>query len=303
MTAVTATPAPRTAAAGDSAPRRTARGRWTARKAAIFAVLLVVTAFFLFPIYWAVNTALQTTSQQNQLPVVWWPSKWQWKNFSTAWSGYFPFTDYLWHTLIIVFFVTIGSVASASLVAYGLSRLRYAGRDFWFNVVLSTMMLPFIVTLIPQYMIFQQLGWLNSYLPLIVPAFFGGGPFNIFLLRQFMMGIPPEIDEAAFMDGCNHWQIYWRIVLPMVRPALGVSAWMTALAAWDNFLGPLIYLSKASTWTLSLGLFNISGAPEPGWGNQLSIGIALLVMLPVIVGFFFVQRRLIEGVNLTGISR
>jgi multiple sugar transport system permease protein len=303
MTAVTATPAPRTAAAGGAGSRRTARGRWTARKAAIFAVLLVVTAFFLFPIYWALNTALQTTPQQNRLPIVWWPSKWQWKNFSTAWSGYFPFTDYLWHTLIIVFFVTVGSVASASLVAYGLSRLRYAGRDFWFNVVLSTMMLPFIVTLIPQYMIFQQLGWLNSYLPLIVPAFFGGGPFNIFLLRQFMMGIPPEIDEAAFMDGCNHWQIYSRIVLPMVRPALGVSAWMTALAAWDNFLGPLIYLSKAGTWTLSLGLFNISGAPEPGWGNQLSIGIALLVMLPVIVGFFFVQRRLIEGVNLTGISR
>lgn len=295
--ATRAAPQPTTAT---RAPRR--RTRWTRSQVAVFVTLLLVTAVFLFPIYWAVNTALQTTAQQNKLPVVWWPGDLQWGNLHTAWTQQ-PFTDYLWHTLIIVAGVTIGSVASASLVAYGLSRLRYAGRDFWFNVVLATLMLPFIVTLIPQYLMFQQLGWLDSYLPLIVPAFFGGGPFNIFLLRQFMMGIPHEIDEAAFVDGATHWQIYTRIVLPMVRPALGVSAWMTALAAWDNFLGPLIYLPSTGKWTLSLGLYGMAGNPVPGWGNQLIVGIALIVMLPVIVGFFFMQRWLIQGVNLTGVAR
>jgi multiple sugar transport system permease protein len=150
---------------------------------------------------------------------------------------------------------------------------------------------------------FEQLGWLNSYWPLIVPAFFGGGPVNIFLLRQFMMAIPTEIDEAAFVDGANHWQIYSGIILPMVRPALAVTAWMTALGAWSDFLGPLIYLTAPTKWTIGLGLYAFPSAQPPGYGNQLVVGIALIVMLPILIGFFFMQHWLVEGVNLTGINR
>lgn len=282
--------------------RRSRRVRLTPKTVTIFIVLVLTTAIFLFPIYWSVNTALQSTTEQQQLPLVWWPSDLQWHNLSVAW-GTFPFTDYLWHTLLIVVCVTIGGVLSAACVAYGLARLQYAGRNLWFNVVLSTMMLPFIVTMIPQYLIFEQLGWLNSYWPLIVPALFGGGPVNIFLLRQFMMSIPAEIDEAAFVDGASHWQIFTRIILPMVKPALAVTAWMTALGAWGDFLGPLIYLSSPQKWTIGLGLFSFPTAQPPGYGNQLVVGIALVVMLPVVVGFFFVQRWLIEGINLTGTNR
>ncbi|MEV0844789.1 carbohydrate ABC transporter permease [Streptomyces sp. NPDC049954] len=278
------------------------RPRWTPATTATFLALILVTALFLFPVFWALNTSLQTTAEQQSLPVVWWPDDLQWSNFKAAWT-YLPFTDYLWHSLIIVVSVTVGSVLSASAVAYGLSRLKYAGREFWFNVVLSTMMMPFVVTLIPQYLVFERLGWLNSYWPLVVPAFFGGGPFNIFLLRQFMRSIPREIDEAAFVDGANHWQIYSRIVMPMVKPALAVTGWMTALGAWGDFLGPLVYLSTPDKWTVGLGLYSFPISPPAGWGDQLVVGIALLVMLPVVIGFFFIQRLLVEGVNLTGVDR
>lgn len=282
-------------------PRRRSR-RFKAGRIAIFATLAVVTAFFLFPFYWVVSTALQTTVEQQALPLTWWPDDLQWNNFKIAWEVQ-PFTDYLWHTLLIVALTTVGAVGSAAIVAYGLARLRFPGREFWFNVVLSTMMLPFIVTLIPIYLIFNQLGWLNTFYPLIVPAFFGGGPFNIFLLRQFMMGVPHELDEAARVDGASHWQTFTRIILPLIKPALAVTAWMTALGAWGDFLAPLIFLPTSDMWTLSLGLYTFPSAQPPGWGGQLVMCIALIMMLPVVIGFFFIQRWLIEGVNLTGVSR
>jgi multiple sugar transport system permease protein len=278
------------------------RHLWRGNKTPIFIVLVITTAVFLFPIFWVVSNALQTTAEQQTLPKTWWPHDLQWSNFKAAWSVA-PFTTYLWHTLLIVVLVVIGSVASASLVAFALARLHFRGREFWFMAVLSTMMLPSTVTLIPLYLIFKDLGWLDTYLPLIVPAFFGGGPFNIFLLRQFILGIPRELDEAATVDGAGYWRIYYNIILPTIKPALAVTAWMTGLATWGDLFAPLIFLTSSSNWTLAISIYEFPNMQPGGWGNQLIMCIALIVMLPVMVGFFFLQRWLIEGVNLTGVSR
>ncbi len=278
------------------------RRRWTPGRIAIVVVLVITTCFFLFPFFWVVSTSLQTTVEQQTLPKVWWPSVLQWHNFSVAWAVA-PFTTYLWHTALIVALVVAGSVSSASLVAFALARMRFPGREFWFNAILSTMMLPGTVTLIPLYLIFKDLGWLDTYLPLIVPAFFGGGPFNIFLLRQFILGIPRDMDEAARVDGAGWLRIYWNIVLPTIKPALAVTAWMTGLATWGDLFGPLIFLTSSQKWTLALSIYEFPQMQPTGWGSQLVMCIALVVMLPVVIGFFFLQRWLIEGVNLTGVSR
>lgn len=292
----------RVASAARAARKNKRKKSWTPQRIAVFGLLVVTTAVFLFPIYWAVSTSLQSTAEQQTLPVVWWPSHLQWHNFQVAWTTE-KFTGMLVRSIIIVVTTVIGSVASSSLVAFGLARLRFTGRDFWFNVVLSTLMLPFIVTMIPLYLIFLQIGWINTLYPLIIPAFFGGGPFNIFLLRQFMLSLPNDLDEAAKIDGASSFQTYLHIIMPNVKPALAVVAWSTAIASWGDFLGPLVYLSSPSNWTLGLGLYNFPVSQPPGWGNQLIMGIALIVMLPVVIGFFFMQRYLIEGVNLTGVQR
>ncbi len=283
-------------------PGRTRHKRWTPGKIAIVVVLVITTCFFLFPFFWVISTSLQSTLEQQTLPKTWWPKTLQWHNFSVAWNVA-PFTTYLWHTLLIVALVVVGSVSSASVVAFALARMRFPGREFWFNAILSTMMLPGTVTLIPLYLIFKDLGWLDTYLPLIVPAFFGGGPFNIFLLRQFILGIPREMDEAARVDGAGWIRIYWNIILPTIKPALAVTGWMTALATWGDLFGPLIFLSSSNKWTLALSIYEFPQMQPPGWGNQLIMCIALIVMLPVVIGFFFLQRWLIEGVNLSGVSR
>lgn len=282
--------------------RRQTKRPWSRQRMAIFVVLVITTCFFLFPFFWVASSSLQSTHEQQSLPLTWWPSSPQWHNFRVAWQVA-PFTSYLVHSLIIVVCVTIGSVASASFVAYGLARCRFPGREFWFTAILSTMMLPGTVTLIPIYLVFKDLGWLDTFYPLIVPAFFGGGPFNIFLLRQFILGIPRELDEAARVDGAGHLRIYAHIILPSIKPALAVTAWMTALAAWGDLFGPLIFLTSPENWTLALAIYQFPAMQPPGWGDQLVMSIALIVMLPVVVGFFFLQRWLIEGVNLTGVHR
>jgi multiple sugar transport system permease protein len=165
------------------------------------------------------------------------------------------------------------------------------------------MMLPGVVTLIPVYLIMRDLGWLNTVLPLIVPIYFGGGAFNIFLIRQFMLGIPRELEDAAQIDGASTGMVFFRIILPLVKPVLAVTAWFSALASWGDFLGPLIYLNVEHSWTFTLGLYEFPGMMPFGWGDQLEMAMAVISMAPVIIGFFFIQNWLIEGVNLSGIVR
>ena len=275
---------------------------WSLRTGVIFAILCVLAVMFLFPFFWIISSALQTTQQQQSLPLTWMPTTPQWHNFAVAWNT-LPFTGYLLNSMVIVVFATLGAVSSAAWCAYGFARLKFAGRRVWFYLTLSTMMLPGTLTMIPVYLIMKDIGWLNTYYPLIIPAWFGGGAFNIFLLHQFMKGIPVELEEAARIDGASTARIFTRIVVPNIKPALAVVTWMTALGTWGDILGPLVYISSSSRWTFAQALQEFPGSMPTGWGSQLEMAIALVFMIPVIAGFFFMQKWLIEGIQLTGVNR
>ena len=226
-----------------------------------------------------------------------------WKNYPDALKFLPRDANYglvnLQNTLTIAIMSVIGTVLSSSLVAYSFSRLRWPGRDWLFGLVLATMMLPDAVTMMPRFLIFRQLHWIDTLYPLWVPSFFASA-FNVFLLRQFFMGIPKELEDASRIDGCSYFGTYWRVMLPMVKPALAAVTIMTFINAWKDFMGPLIYISSPEKMPLSyvLQLFNSSHGSEPG----MLMAATTLVMLPVIVLFFFTQKYFIEGVTLTGLG-
>lgn len=210
------------------------------------------------------------------------------------------FLTYLSNTLLVAVLGVIGTVSASSLVAYGLSRIRWKGRDALFNVTLSTMMVPFPVLMIPLYAVFRQLGWIGTLLPLWVPAFFGGA-FNIFLLRQFFMTIPNELSDAARIDGCSEFGIFWRVILPLARPALAVVALFQFLFVWNDFLGPLIFLTEPETFTMALGLQQYQ-SQNGGSEWHLLMGASVLLVVPIIVLFFLAQKTFIQGISTTGMG-
>jgi multiple sugar transport system permease protein len=210
------------------------------------------------------------------------------------------FLTYLSNTLLVALLSVIGTLVSSSLVAYGLSRIQWKGRATLFNVTLATMMVPFPVLMVPLYGVFRSLGWIGTLMPLWVPMFFGGA-FNIFLLRQFFLTIPSELSDAARIDGCSEFGIFWRVILPLARPALSVVALFTFLNAWNDFLGPLIFLTEPETFTMALGLEQYRsqfGGSE--W--HLLMGASALLVMPIIVLFFFAQKTFIQGISTTGMG-
>ncbi len=210
------------------------------------------------------------------------------------------FLTYLSNTLLVALLSVIGTLCSSSLVAYGLSRIQWKGRNTLFNVTLATMMVPFPVLMVPLYGVFRSVGWIGTLLPLWVPMFFGGA-FNIFLLRQFFLTIPGELSDAARIDGCSEFGIFWRVILPLARPALSVVALFTFLNAWNDFLGPLIFLTEPETFTMALGLQQYQsqfGGSE--W--HLLMGASALLVMPIIVLFFFAQKTFIQGISTTGMG-
>lgn len=227
----------------------------------------------------------------------------KWENYSDALRFLPPETNYglvfLWNTLFLSIMSIVGTVLSSSLVAFAFSRLRWPGRDIWFVVLLATMMVPGAVTMLPVFVIFRALGWVDTLRPLWVPAFFGSA-FNIFLLRQFFLTIPTDLEDAAKIDGCGYFGIYWRIMLPLIKPALAAVTIWTFMGAWNNFMGPLIYISSPEKMPLAyaLQLFQSQHSGEPG----MLMAAATMVMLPVLLLFFFTQRYFIEGVTLTGLK-
>lgn len=226
-----------------------------------------------------------------------------WKNYPDA-LGYLPPSSKmglanLENTLIIALMSVIGTVLSSSLVAYGFARLKWPGRDWVFGILLATMMLPDAVTMMPRFLIFRSLGWVDTLQPLWVPSFFASA-FNVFLLRQFFMGIPKELEDAARIDGCSYLRTYWSVMMPLVKPALAAVTIMTFLGAWKDFMGPLIYISSPERMPLSyvLQLYNTAHSSSP----ELLMAATTMVMLPVLFLFFFTQRYFIEGISLTGIG-
>jgi len=261
----------------------------------VFLILLVGSMVLLTPLCWMILTSLKSPQEIMQYPPPFLPQKFHFSNYLEAWKTG-NFTRWSLNTLLIAVMNTIGNVLVNSFVAYGFAKIRFKGRNVLFILVLSTMLLPGFVTMIPQYILFSKLGWVNTYLPLIVPAFLGSA-FNIFLLRQFMMTIPNEIAEAAIMDGANHFRIWWTITMPLIKPALITVAIFSFTGAWNDLLGPLLYLSDENLYTLQLGLQTFKGSVQTQWNYLMAMSV--MVLIPTILIFFIFQRYFIKGANVS----
>jgi ABC-type glycerol-3-phosphate transport system permease component len=263
-----------------------------------YVVLAVGSIAFLLPFAWMITTSLKTQEQVYAFPIEWIPHPFKWSNYAEIFQVA-PMARYILNTCILTFLGVLGSLLGSSIAAYAFARLRFPGRDVMFFIMLATMMVPTWVTIIPSYIMFGYLRWLDTYLPLIVPAFFAL-PFNTFLLRQFFLGIPVELEDAAKIDGAGTVRIFVSIVLPLAKPALIIVAIFSFLTHWNEFLGPLIYLQSQDKFPLSLGVMNFVG--EQSQNYALMMGAATIAMLPCIVLFFIAQRWFMQGVVITGVK-
>jgi multiple sugar transport system permease protein len=261
-------------------------------------VLLVGLVAVMMPIAWALSTSLKDFGDLFIYPPIWIPDPPVWRNYVDAMT-YVPFGTYFKNSAIITGLDIVGKLLSCSLVAFAFSRLRWWGRDTLFIVMIATLMLPPQVTLIPQFVIWKELGWVDTLVPLIAPNFFGG-PYMTFLLRQFFMSIPADLDDAARIDGCSSFGIFWRIILPLAKPALMAVTVFVFNATWNEFLSPLIYLHSKENLTIALGLRSFQGEHGPEW--HLVMAASLVTMLPVLLVFFFGQRYFIQGIVFTGVK-
>lgn len=268
-------------------------------------VLLVLAVSFLLPFYWMVSSAVKNDAQVYVVPPIWFPNPQFWENFWNAWNSE---TFNLWTYNTVVRYAvpaTLGTVLSSSLVAYSFARLQWKGRDALFAIVLATLMVPDWVRLVPLFVVFKTLGWINTFNPLVVPAFFGNA-FFIFLLRQFFLALPLELSDAARIDGANELSIFVRIILPLSKAALAVVALFTFMNAWNDYLGPLIYMNVEDKWVLTLGVGRLRSAVDEVGNTKLAypwlMAVSTLITLPVFLAFFFAQRSFIEGISLTGLK-
>ncbi|EME7100998.1 carbohydrate ABC transporter permease [Enterococcus faecium] len=262
-------------------------------------LMTVIGIILIIPLLWMVFTSLKPMEEIVRYPPTFFPEKIVWENYLDTIAA-FPFWRYARNTLFITVLVVIGNVLSNSFIAYGFAKLDFPGKKLMFALVLSTMMIPGFVTMIPQYVLFSKIGWVGTYLPLIVPSFFGNA-FNIFLMRQFYLSINNELIEAAEIDGANHLYIWSHLMLPLTKPALITIAINSFNAAWNDFLGPLLYIQDQEKYTLQIGLQVFQNQATTQW-NYLMAG-ATLVLIPTILLFFFAQRYFIEGMDLTGGSK
>jgi multiple sugar transport system permease protein len=262
-------------------------------------ILCLFAGMVIFPFYWLLRSSLMSDIEINTVPILWLPQTFYFGNFVRAMTAA-PFHLYFRNSLFIAAVNIVGCLFSSSFVAYGFARLRFKGKNFWFTLLLSTMMIPGAVTMIPTFLIWNTIGGYNTYWPLTLGSFLGGGAFNIFLIRQFYYGIPKDYDESAFVDGANYLTIYWRIILPMAKPVLCTIGVFTFMSSWNDFLGPLIYLKDDVLRTVSLGLYTFVGQHLTKY--NLLLAASTVSTIPMIVMFFFAQRFFIEGVTFTGIK-
>ena len=263
-----------------------------------YATLIFGAFLFMMPFLWMVSTSLKAKNLVSVVPIVWIPPKLVWESYITPFQ-FMPFAIWYRNTIFMTVVNVIGILLSTSLVAFGFARIPFKGRDIQFVILLATMMLPPQVTLIPTYYLWSKLGLTNTYWPLIVPQWLTAG-YDTFLLRQFFASIPKEYDDAARIDGCGWWGIYWRILLPMSKPALGVLAITNFSWNWNNFMGPLIYINSTLKFPVALGLTLFQGRMHreiPGL-----MAMTLVSMIPVLITFFYAQRRFIQGIVIGGIK-
>lgn len=269
--------------------RQNPRTRWL-----VHATLVVVALLFLFPILWMLSTALKPIEQTMAYPPVWVPRDVRVSNFSET-VGYIPFWQYTRNSLVVCVLAAVGTTLSSALVAYSFTRLEWPGRNVLFGLTLTTMMIPFPVLMVPLYAVFKALGWIGTLNPLWVPSFFGSA-FNIFLLRQFFLRVPKSLPEAMTLDGASELRILWSVYVPLSRAPLAVVAFFQFIYSWNDFLGPLLYLTDQDTFTLSLGLqFYQSQIGGTQWHYLMAA--SLLTTLPIVVLFFFLQRTFLRGLS------
>jgi len=272
--------------------------RWLTR-AVIWVVLVIGAVLMMLPLLWMVSSSFKLQQRVFQMPPQLIPNPFRPQNYVDALT-YKPFHIYFRNTAFVVLMHEIAVLWAASFCAYGFARMRFAGRDLWFGVVLATMMVPYVVTLVPNFVIFSRLHWIDTFLPLIVPPFFGGGAFYIFLLRQFFRTIPEELADAARIDGCNEFTIYARIMMPLAKPALTTVAIFTFIGAWNDFMGPLLYLNSPERFTVSIGLSAFRSVLNTRW--DLLMAASTATTLPIIIVFFLAQRYFVQGVVLSGLK-
>lgn len=282
---------------GSSAQRR------LTRKIVLYAVLIFFALIFLLPLIWMVGTSFKTNDEAYTWPPVIIPSIFRWQNYPDAWNYQnTQFNQWAINTIFVTVWVMVGVLLSSTLVAFGFARIKFPGRNFWFIFTIATIMLPSQVTMIPLYIFFFKINWLDTFNPLIVPTWFGGGALNIFLLRQFFMSIPTELEDAAYIDGASRFQILWRIFLPLSVPAVLTVAIFTFQGVWNDFYNPLIYLRSIEKFTLALGINQFRGL----YGDtqiQFMMAVSFLMTIPMIIVFFVAQRYFIRGITLTGVNR
>jgi ABC-type glycerol-3-phosphate transport system permease component len=266
----------------------------------VYSLLIVLSIVFLFPFYWMVSTALKAEHNVFVWPPQWIPDPVMWSNFKEALSNpQLPFPLFFRNTMILEIGIIVGRLISCTFIAYGFARLEAPGKNVLFAILLATLMLPSAVTQIPRFLLFNKIGWVNSYLPLIVPAWFGEA-YAIFLMRQFFMTIPRELEEAARIDGANFLQIITRIIVPLSMPVLTVILILSFKDIWNDFFGPLLYLNDLTKYPLAVGLQYFNGQ----FRVQMSLlmAAAVVVLLPLLIVFFIAQKAFVEGVSLTGLA-
>ncbi len=279
-------------------PRLTFHQRNVVNKIVSHTLLLMGVVAMFIPLAWTLSTSLKSPGEVYLFPPTWIPNEILWSNYAKAVTT-IPFFRYLGNTTYITLVSIVGKVFSITLVAFAFSRMRWWGRNFVFILMLSTMMLPPHITLIPQFILFKYLGWIDTFWPLIVPTFFGG-PWLTFLVRQYMMSIPRELDDAARIDGCSNFGVYWRIIMPLSKPAVLIVVIFVFNGTWNEFLLPLIYLHSSDNFTLALGLRMFQGESSTSW--NLLMAASILTMLPVIILFFSAQKYFMQGIVFTGVK-
>ena len=266
----------------------------------LYIVLVVLSFLFLTPLIYMFLTSLMPLSQIGTIPPQWIPKPVMWENYSKALT-FWNFSRSFVNTTFVTFFTVAGSLISCTLVAYGFARLRFPGRDPLFVILLASMMLPYAVTMVPLFVGFSKIGWVDTFMPLIVPTFFGN-PFYVFLLRQFFRTIPDELTDAARIDGASEMGIFLRIMVPLSVPALTVVAILSFQNAWNDFLGPLIYLNRSELHTLALGLYSFRAMPGQGSLFNEMMAASVLMVVPVLIIFAMFQRQFVQGVTMSGLK-
>lgn len=288
--------------ARDSLGARRAHGRSSRKRlsqAVIWVVLLVGAVVMMLPLLWMVSSSFKLQQRVFQMPPQLIPNPFRPQNYVEALT-YKPFHIYFRNTVFLILMNELAIISASSFCAYGFARVRFPGRDFWFGTVLFTMMVPYVVLMVPQFVIFSRMHWIDTFLPLTVPYFFGGGAFNIFLLRQFFRTIPEELADAARIDGCSEFGIYARIIMPLAKPALITVAIFTFMGTWNDFMGPLLYLNSPQRFTISIGLATFRSVLNTRW--ELLMAASAATTLPILVVFFAAQRYFVQGIVLSGLK-